>query len=110
LAQSPLVPGLFPREYVATRAQCAIDLRAGRNDDATLWTFTMLPVGPLVSGLPLPFVLLVREVSSCLEILPVPLQIKVVNAVWSDPPTPRSRAHARAAQRREQERAARKRE
>jgi hypothetical protein len=75
LAQSQLVSGLFPREYVATRARRAIDLRAGRNDDATLWTFTMLPVGPLVSGLPLPFVLLVREVSSCLEILPVPLQI-----------------------------------
>jgi hypothetical protein len=54
LAQSQFVPGLFPREYAATRARRAIDLRTGRNDDATLWAFTMLPVGPLVSGFPLP--------------------------------------------------------
>jgi hypothetical protein len=110
LAQSRLLPGLFPREYAATRARRAIDLKTGRNDDATLWAFTMLPVGPLVSGFPLPLVLLVRGASTCLEILPVPLQIRAVNAARSDPPTPRSRAHARAAQRRKQERAARKRE
>jgi hypothetical protein len=36
LAESQLLPGLFPREYAATRAQRAIDLRTGRNDDATL--------------------------------------------------------------------------
>jgi hypothetical protein len=97
LAQSQLLPGLFSREYAATRARRAIDLRTGRNDDATLWAFTMLPVGPLVSGLPLPLVLPVREALSCLEILPVPLQIRVVNTARSDPPTPRSRAHARSA-------------
>jgi hypothetical protein len=101
LAQSQLVSGLFPREYAATQARHAIDLRTGRNDDATLWAFTMLPVDPLVSGLPLSFVLLVREALSCLEILLVPLQIRAINAARSDPPTPRSRAHARAAQRRE---------
>jgi hypothetical protein len=33
-----------------------------------------------------------------------------VNAAWSDPPMPRSGAHARAAQRREQERVERRRE
>jgi hypothetical protein len=88
LAQSRLLPGLFPREYTATRARRAIDLRTGRNDDATLWAFTMLPVGPLVSGFPLPLVLLVRGASACLEILPVPLQIRAVNAARSDPPTP----------------------
>jgi hypothetical protein len=109
LAQSQLVLGLFPREYVATRARCAIDLRTGRNDDATLSVFTMLPVGPLVSGLLLHFVLLVREAWSCFEILPVPLKIQAVNAARSDPPTPWSRAHASAVQRREQERAACKR-
>jgi hypothetical protein len=54
LAQSQLLSGLFPREYAATRARHAIDLQTGRNDDATLWAFTMLPVGPLVSGFPLP--------------------------------------------------------
>jgi hypothetical protein len=47
LAQSWLLPGLFPREYAATRAWRVIDLRAGRNDDAALWAFTMLSVGPL---------------------------------------------------------------
>jgi hypothetical protein len=36
LVQSRLLPGLFPREYAATRARCAIDLRAGRNDDTAL--------------------------------------------------------------------------
>jgi hypothetical protein len=72
LAQSRLLPGLFPREYAATQARHAIDLRAGRNDDAALWAFTMLPVGPLVSGLPPPLVLLVREASACLEISFVP--------------------------------------
>jgi hypothetical protein len=110
LAQSQLVPGHFPREYATTRTQRAIDLRTGRNDDATLWAFTMLPVGPLVSGLPLPFVPLDCEALSCLELLPIPLQIRAINVARSDPPMPRSRAHARAAQRREQERAARKRE
>jgi hypothetical protein len=110
LAQSQLLPGLFPREYAATRARRAIDLKTSRNDDATLWAFTMLPVVPLVSGLSLPLALLVHEALSCLEILPIPLQIRAVNATLSDPPTPRSRAHARAAQRREQERAVSKRE
>jgi hypothetical protein len=104
LAQSRLLPGLFPREYAATRARRAIDLWTGRNDDVTLWAFTMLPVGPLVSGLPRRLVLLVRKASACLEILPVPLQIRAVNAARSDLPTPRSRAHTRTAQQREQER------
>jgi hypothetical protein len=72
LAQSRLRSDLFPREYAATRARCAIDLRARRNDDAALWAFTMLPVGPLVSGLPPPLVLLVRGTSACLEISLVP--------------------------------------
>jgi hypothetical protein len=36
LAQPRLLPGLFPREYAATRARRAIDLRTDRNDDATL--------------------------------------------------------------------------
>jgi hypothetical protein len=72
LAQSRLLPGFFPWEYAATQARRAIDLRAGRNDDAALWAFTMPPVGPLVSGLPPLLVLLVREASMCLEISFVP--------------------------------------
>jgi hypothetical protein len=68
LVQSWLLPGLFPREYAATRARRAIDLRSDRNDDVALWAFTMLPVGPLVSGLPPALVLLLRGASACLEI------------------------------------------
>jgi hypothetical protein len=36
LAESRLLLGLFPREYAATRARRAIDLRTGRNDDVAL--------------------------------------------------------------------------
>jgi hypothetical protein len=69
LAQSQLMPGLFPREYAATRARRAIDLRTGRNDDGALSAFTMLPIGPLVSGLPPSLVRSVRGMSACLEVL-----------------------------------------
>jgi hypothetical protein len=62
MVQSRLLPDLFLREYAATRVRRAIDLRAARNDDEALWAFTMLPVGPLVSGLSPPLVLLVRRV------------------------------------------------
>jgi hypothetical protein len=72
LAQSLLMPDLFPREYAATRARRAIDLRTGRNDDAALWAFTMLPVSPLVSGLLPPLVLPVRGTSMYFEVLLVP--------------------------------------
>jgi hypothetical protein len=50
LAESRLLPDLFPREYAATRARRAIDLRAGRSDDTALWAFAMLPVGQLMSN------------------------------------------------------------
>jgi hypothetical protein len=49
LAESRLLRNLFPREYTATQARRAIDLRMGRSDDTTLWAFAMLPVGQLVS-------------------------------------------------------------
>jgi hypothetical protein len=51
LAESRLLRDSFPRSYAATRARCAIDLRPGRGDDASLWALEMLPVGQLVSGL-----------------------------------------------------------
>jgi hypothetical protein len=51
LAESRLLRDLFPREYAVTRARRAIDLRAGRCDNASLWAFAMLPVGQLVSEL-----------------------------------------------------------
>jgi hypothetical protein len=54
LAQSRLLPDLLRREYAATQARRAINLRAIRNDDEGLWAFVMLPFGPLVSGFPSP--------------------------------------------------------
>jgi hypothetical protein len=72
LAQSRLMSDLLPRDYAARRARRAIDLTADRNDDAALWVFTMLPVGPLASGFPPPLVLPVRGMSACLEVLLVP--------------------------------------
>jgi hypothetical protein len=64
LAQSRLLPDLLPREYAATRARRAVNLKAVRNDDIALWLFVMLPYGPLVSGFPPLFGLLIRGVSS----------------------------------------------
>jgi hypothetical protein len=49
LAESRLLRDLFLQEYTATRARGAIDLSAGRCDNASLWAFAMLPVGQLVS-------------------------------------------------------------
>jgi hypothetical protein len=49
LAQSQLLPDLLPQEYATTRARRAIDLKVIRHSDDDLWSFSMLPVGPLVS-------------------------------------------------------------
>jgi hypothetical protein len=49
LAQSLLLPDLLPQEYAATRARRAINLKAVRHSDDDLWSFAMLPEGPLVS-------------------------------------------------------------
>jgi hypothetical protein len=72
LVESRLLPGLFPREYAATQARRAIDLRTDRNDDVALWAFTMLPVSPLVSGLTPSLARPVRGISARFEVLPVP--------------------------------------
>jgi hypothetical protein len=49
LVQSRLLPDLLPQEYAATRERHAIDLKAIRHSDDDLWSFAMLPEGPLVS-------------------------------------------------------------
>jgi hypothetical protein len=71
LAESRLMSNLLPREYAATRARRAIDFKAARSDDVALWAFTMLSVGPLVSGLPPPLALPVRGILTCFEASPV---------------------------------------
>jgi hypothetical protein len=90
LAQSRLRHDLFPREYAATRARRAVNLKAMRTDDITLWAFTMLPEGKLVSKVPA----LLRSFDS-LGIVVIwsfthPLQAMAVNAARSDPPTSRA--------------------
>jgi hypothetical protein len=60
LAQSRLLHDLLLPEYAAMRARRAVNLRAMRVDDTSLWAFTMLPEGLLVSGVPTPFGLSVR--------------------------------------------------
>jgi hypothetical protein len=52
LAESRLLPDLFPQEYAATRVRCAVNLKVIKTDDVALWKFVMLPYGPLVSGFP----------------------------------------------------------
>jgi hypothetical protein len=64
LAESRLLPDLVPQEYAATRARRAVNLKVIRNDDVAPWSFVMLPYGPLVSGFPPLFGLLIRGASS----------------------------------------------
>jgi hypothetical protein len=51
LAQSRLAHDPFPQEYAATRVRRAINLKAVRYGNDDLWSFIMLPHGPLVSGI-----------------------------------------------------------
>jgi hypothetical protein len=58
LARSRLVHDRLPPEYAAMRVRHAINLKAVKNSNDDLWSFIMLPDGPLVSGLfPFSFIL-----------------------------------------------------
>jgi hypothetical protein len=59
LARSWLLRECFPREYAATRARRAVNLRTMPTDNDDLWSFIMLPDAPPVSRLPLSFRFLV---------------------------------------------------
>jgi hypothetical protein len=59
LARSRLLRECFPREYAATRARHAVNLRTMPTDNDDLWSFIMLPDAPPVSCLPLSFRFLV---------------------------------------------------
>jgi hypothetical protein len=111
LAKSRLLRDPFLRSYAATRARRAIDLRSGRCNDKDLWVLEMLPVGQLVSGFP-GFLSYLTSFVGCRRVLRLRLtpQMVSVSAAKSDPPIPRSRALARAAQQRERERVVRRRE
>jgi hypothetical protein len=90
LAQSRLLPDLLRREYAATQARRAINLRAIRNDDEGLWAFVMLPFGPLVSGFPSSLLAIDTRGVSVTRSIARPSQVMAVDAARSDPPTPRA--------------------
>jgi hypothetical protein len=96
-------------EYVATRARSAINLKAVRHGDDDLWSFVMLPEGPLVSrasafspAIPLA----TRRRGLTFLLFPAACDRERHTVRPAHAPSP----SARAAQRREQERAARKKE
>jgi hypothetical protein len=92
LVQSRLLPDLLPQKNAATRVRRVVNLKVIRNDDATLWSFAMLPEGPLVSRVPTPL----RHIDSwsivVIRSFAPTLQVMAVNAARPDPPTPRARA------------------
>jgi hypothetical protein len=49
LARSRLLQEHFPKEYAATRARCAINLKAVPHSDDDLWSCVMLPDAQPVS-------------------------------------------------------------
>jgi hypothetical protein len=95
LAQSRLLPDLLLQECAATRARRAINLKAIRNGNDDLWSFVMLPHGPLVSGISVLSPAIYSRHASEVWSFARPLQMVTVNAARSDPPTPRARARAR---------------
>jgi hypothetical protein len=105
LAQSRLLPDLLPQEYAATRARRAINLKAIRHGDSDLWSFVMLPEGPLVSRASVfsPAILLATRRRGLTFLLFPAARDRERRTVQ---PAHASSLSARAAQRREQERAA----
>jgi hypothetical protein len=101
LAHSRLLQEHLLKEYAATRARCAINLKAVPHSDDDLWSFVMLPDAQSVSTI---FSFLV---GSCLTFFTCPdslyLQLVTLHAARSDPSTPRAQAVGRAVQRRERE-------
>jgi hypothetical protein len=108
LARSRFLPERLPQEYAATRARCAISLKAIRHSNDDLWSFAMLPDAPTVSRYSFPSYSLTacqRGFDNCFLV-----EGETVDAARSDPPTPRAREAVHATQRRDQERAARRKE
>jgi hypothetical protein len=68
LARSRLLHDPLPWAFATTRARRAVDLRLGRSGDDVLWSFEMLPTGPLVSGVPY-FIFDLAGFPSCRRVL-----------------------------------------
>jgi hypothetical protein len=72
LACSRLVHDPLPQKYAATRARHAINLKTVRHSNDDLWSFVMLPYGPLVSSLSVPFPLFIRNAPAWSDLSFVP--------------------------------------
>jgi hypothetical protein len=98
----------FPPEYAATRARHAVNLKAVMNSNDDLWSFVMLPDGLLVSGLFPPFLSSFARCRRDPDVSSFPAEggreRSAVRPAHAPGPS------ARTVQRREQERAARKKE
>jgi hypothetical protein len=108
LACSRLIHDRFPPEYAAMRARRAINLKAVKNSNDDLWSFVMIPDGPLVSGL---FPLFLYSSARCRRDSDVSFFLAESGRERSAVrPAHAPSPSARALQRREQERAERKNE
>jgi hypothetical protein len=108
LACSRLIHDRFPPEYAATRARRAINLKAVKNSNDDLWSFVMIPDGPLVSGL---FPLFLYSSARCRRDSDVSFFLAESGRERSAVrPAHAPSPSVRALQRREQERAERKNE
>jgi hypothetical protein len=107
LAHSQLLQDRLLPEYAATRARRIVSLKSVPHNHDDLFSFVMLPDAPAVSGL-LPRFKFSRHVDVGMDSFRQ--QRMTVQAVRSDPLTPRAQSVARAAQWREKERAARAKE
>jgi hypothetical protein len=108
LVRSRLVHDRLPPEYAATRARRAISLKAVKNSNDDLWLFVMLSDAPSVSGLILLFLYSSATCRRDSDISSFPAEggreRRAVRPAHAPSPS------ACAAQRREQERAACKKE
>jgi hypothetical protein len=108
LARSRLLHDRFPPEYAATRARHAVNLKAVMNSNDDLWSFVMLPDGLLVSGLFPPFLSSFARCRRDPDVSSFPAEGGRERSAVR--PAHASGLSARTVQRREQERAARKKE
>jgi hypothetical protein len=95
LVRSQLLQEHLLKEYAATRARLAINLKAVPHNDDDLWSFVMLPDATPVSIVSSPLI------GSCITFSTRPdslcLQLVTVHATRSDPLMPGAQAAGRAA-------------
>jgi hypothetical protein len=98
LVRSRLVHDRLPPEYAATRARRTISLKAIKNSNDDLWSFVMLPDGPLLSRLFPPFLYSSARCHRDSDVLSFPAEGgRERNAVRpAHAPSPSARTHGAA--------------